>query len=568
MKTGIFSLVLVAASVAFALAGGTLLGGVHPPLAALSLLLGCAAGGVAFFRTPKEKLPPMAGMDWIVAGVFLFAAARSFLWLLYESGAEMRIGSPYNLGDLALHVQIIQYLASGVPLWPANPIFLEGVMRYPAGINLWNALLLEAGAPLAKGLVWTGLAGSVLSLFWLRKWGGSFAVAVLLFSGGFAGFFFFSPAWASIAEGIEWKNLFLTSFVTQRGYLWALPAGLALLCCWRARINGKPAPFPFWVELLLYAILPLFHLHSFLFLSALLVAGILTAPREGKLAFLRLGIAAFLPASVLVWTVTGGFAVSGGFQWFPGWLSVDKGLSFWWINFGISLPLFAVLTAVVFWKKQRDAMAFVGTSLLVLIACFLFRFAPWAWDNVKLMIWVWLATAPFLWETLLRPLPLAGRVPLLAALFFSGALTLADGLSSRHLYGWVNRKEYSAAADLLKGLNPAETRLALAPCVPHPVALQGFPVAVGYPGHLWSHGYNYRATEMALEVFFSSGTESELLSPITHAVIGPQERAKFGPGLWMPPPSGWHLVKQSGGMSLYGRKSAGLPTGLPDEDPD
>src|SRR4029077_17465722 len=61
---------------------------------------------------------------WILAAVFAIFAVRSFCWLLYIDGSDLRIQSPNNLGDLALHVTHINYFANGVPLWPANPIYV------------------------------------------------------------------------------------------------------------------------------------------------------------------------------------------------------------------------------------------------------------------------------------------------------------------------------------------------------------------------------------------------------------------------------------------------------------
>src|SRR5205085_3367771 len=72
-----------------------------------------------------------------------------------------------------------------------------------------------------------------------------------------------------------WKSIPLALFVTQRGLLFALPAGLLLLASWRARFFHAAKDtwqLPRWGELLLYASLPIFHLHTFLFLSLLLAA--------------------------------------------------------------------------------------------------------------------------------------------------------------------------------------------------------------------------------------------------------------------------------------------------------
>ncbi len=62
-------------------------------------------------------------------------------------------------------------------------------------------------------------------------------------------------------------------FVTQRGLLVAIPVGLLLLSTWREEWfrGGKPI-IPRWAQWMLYATLPLFNLHAFLFASLVLLA--------------------------------------------------------------------------------------------------------------------------------------------------------------------------------------------------------------------------------------------------------------------------------------------------------
>ena len=84
---------------------------------------------------------------------------------------------------------------------------------------------------------------------------------------------------------MAWKSLPLAIFVTQRPFLFALPAGLLLMTHWREKFFVPPAlrtlSSPRAVEparpdslfgsnCLLYAVLPAFHVFAFVFLSALL----------------------------------------------------------------------------------------------------------------------------------------------------------------------------------------------------------------------------------------------------------------------------------------------------------
>ena len=148
-----------------------------------------------------------------------------------------KIQSPNNLGDLSLHISYMKYFANGVPLWPDNPIHVFSKLRYPAGVDLFDALLLLQHIDLVRALVWTGLLGSAATFYGFYRWGGPFGVAGFLFNGGLAGFEFFRRYEFADYQGerIAWKSIPLTMFVTQRGLLYAIPAGLLLLLHWRRK---------------------------------------------------------------------------------------------------------------------------------------------------------------------------------------------------------------------------------------------------------------------------------------------------------------------------------------------
>src|SRR5438477_8163137 len=181
---------------------------------------------------------------WLVAAFFALFAVRSFCWLLYIDGGEWKIQSPNNLGDLSLHITLIRNFANGVHLWPDSPIYALSKLRYPAGIDLFNALLCLVHVDLMRGLVWTGLLGSLATFYAFFRWGGTFGVAGFLFNGGIAGFQFLKTLKFLDYQGtqadilhrpIAWKSIALSMFVTQRGWLYAIPAALILLWHWRQK---------------------------------------------------------------------------------------------------------------------------------------------------------------------------------------------------------------------------------------------------------------------------------------------------------------------------------------------
>src|SRR5438445_6837964 len=291
-----------------------------------------------FFK--YRKLP-----IWILAAFFTIFAFRSFVWLLFVDGSELKIQSPVNLGDLGLHLTHIKFFANGVRLWPSNPIYtFSEHLRYPAGIDFFNALLLKANVDLIPGLVWVGLLASIATFYALYRWGGGFAVAAFLFNGGLAGFQFvknFQFVDYQDVNNIAWKSIPLTMFETQRGLLYAIPAGLVLLWHWREkyfsasedrpgsakgqsgselwRDRHRNGPLPFWVEPSLYVSMPLFHVHTFMALSLVLVCLFVASDPQVRGHILTLLLSAIIPATFFVWLISDHFQARSVLELHPGW---------------------------------------------------------------------------------------------------------------------------------------------------------------------------------------------------------------------------------------------------------
>jgi len=352
-------------------------------------------------------------------------AVRSFCWLLWIDGNNLKIQSPNNLGDLALHITYMKYFANGVALWPDNPIHVFSSLRYPAGIDLFDSLLLLQHVDLIRALVWTGLLGSLATFYGFYRWGGAFGVAGFLFNGGLAGYAFLQKfQFADYqAEKIAWKSIPLTMFVTQRGLLYAIPAGLLLLLHWRRKyfpedadetVGARGGLVPWWVEWSLYATMPLFHVHTFLALSIVLGFWLLIGTWETRKQVALLLAAAFVPATWIVWMITDHFQAKSILAWAPGWLQSDPGfvvsalhfgfvkippaLGFWIYDFGLTLPLMIALVGVVVWRmwgtvaegksqKSRFLILLAPASLLLLFTLFVLA-DHWGCDVRKLPIWI------------------------------------------------------------------------------------------------------------------------------------------------------------------------------------
>src|SRR6516162_2105792 len=529
---------------------------------------------------------------WAVAVCFAAFAVRSFCWLLYIDSSELKIQSPNNLGDLSLHLTLIKNFANGVAIWPDSPIFVFSKLRYPAGIDLFNSLLSLVHIDLLIGLVWVGLLSSLAIFYGFYRWGGTFAVAGFLFNGGIAGFQFlktfkfldYQGTAADIAhKPIAWKSIVLSMLVTQRGWLYAIPAGLLLLWHWREKFFSPPTvaggdssavslakaddpgsirgndpgqatavnarsynkgPLPWWVELSIYASMPLFHLHTFIALTIVLIVGLFFERVPGIEIFTdapirrhaaAMLIAAFIPATFFVWLTTDQFHAASVLKWHPGWAqdstefaapffklgpkdwgsSTGPGLllqktwngviapffQFWLPNFGLWVPLALGLVGLCGWRIWKGKwrwgdrppadIAFVVAAVVIFAFGYFVQTAPWEWDNLKLMVWGYFLILPFLWSDIIGRWAFPERAATCLLLFGSGFITLLGGLTAGHPgFGLIERARLDHIGTALRPL-PVEARFATYPTYNHPVLLQGRKVVLGYPGHLWTEGFDY-----------------------------------------------------------------------------
>jgi hypothetical protein len=393
-------------------------------------------------------------------------------------------------------------------------------------------------------------------------------------------------------------------FVTQRGWLYAIPAALLLLWHWREKFfreapvaggddpgpsaaasaeadePGESAavdtggyrkdPLPFWVELSLYASMPLFHLHTFLALTIVLLTGLLLerpsevtfivgiARKEGASGIGRLIshptmwpeifrgapirahsvsllASALIPATFFVSLVTNRFRAASIFEWHPGWAQdsaefaapffrmggasnfgsstmfgallqktwngiIAPFFQFWLPNFGLWIPLALALVGLIGWRIWKSGwrwgnrppadIAFVLPAVVIFGVGYFVKTAPWDWDNLKLMVWGYFLILPFLWSDIIGRWAFPERAAMCIALFGSGFVTLLGGLSAGHPgFGLIERARLDNAGAAMRPL-PVEARFAAYPTFNQPVLLQGRKAVLGYPGHLWTEGFN------------------------------------------------------------------------------
>jgi hypothetical protein len=472
---------------------------------------------------------------------FLVFAAREFTRVIFVTNDEIRVSSPNNLGDICLHLAQINYLASNPHYWPENPIFAFDKLRYPIGVNVFNAEWKLVGIEPNLGIILVALVGSLLTLRTLFIFNGSFGVAAFLFNGGLAGFLFFQTfALKDYQADVAWKSIPLAMFVTQRSLLYAVPAGLLLLHHWISTLldRRREQGIASWVEWLIYCTMPLFHLHTFLFLSFLLFWWFLFGDPNWRGHFLRLVLFSLVPATFFVYVVTG-FAKSGAIAWKLDWMAGPQEAPWWfWLqNFGLFLP--AALALLIYLlipakplardAKQRVRLLFFPAAV-VFLACSVIKFAPWEWDNTKLFFWAYLVIMFCLWEAFFVKWHLLFRVPVLFALFFSGFISLVGGMCTNpEGYGIGRASDWQQVADATRSF-PAKTVFATFPTYNHPVLVSGHRVVMGFPGHLWSHGLDYRPIEIKMTSLMNSETDWDKTAKelgVDYLFWGPMEETNY-----------------------------------------
>ena len=523
-------LIYVAVSTVAAVLLAEVAGRLNPGVSFFSLMAGATAALATFFlMSPPPARTPVSSTTadpllkyrsvWLCLVGFVFAmfAVRSFCWLLFFASDNINIQSPFNLGDLGLHITYIKTFANGVAMWPESPIYVYSQLRYPAGIDLFNGLLTNLGFDLRHQLIATGLLASLATFYALYRWGGTFTVAGFLFNGGIAGYQFLDTHKFLDYQGtshVSWKSIPLTMFVTQRGLLYAIPAGLLLLWQWRSKYGSEEQKqlLPVWAEYILYATMPLFHVHTFIALSIVLLVLFLTRPAS-RLPLLKLVGAAVLPAVFFVWLTTDHMRAGSILDWHFGWTQTVGDFKmefflFWLFNFGAFLPLAIALVWIVAQQEgdrprsgklelSIDA-AYLAAAILIFLLSLCVKTAPWEWDNIKLLIWAYFITLPILWERLLRRWPAPARAGVCIIMFFSGFVSLIGGLAvNKGGYELANRSEVDFVAAAVRRL-PVEARFAGFPTYNHPLLLNGRKMVCGYGGHLWTQGINSTDVENKL----------------------------------------------------------------------
>ena len=404
------------------------------------------------------------------------------------------------------------------------------------------------------------------------------------------------PSFTVIPETTwRWGNAISALLIPQRGFLMGLPLAVMVFTQWWLATNGetqkqealavetkkkrsakrpkdhasnsdatKSGPAKSSVARMIGAgvvagLLPLAHAHSFVVVMAM----------GGCLALIQLRwrdwFAFFLAASVIaipqLWWSTSHTAVNASsfFAWEIGW---DRGkenpIWFWFKNTGLFIPLIFVALLVRskdYLINRRVLLFYLPFTLCFVVPNFI-KMAPWIWDNIKVLFYWWVASAPVV-AVLLSRLWKDGSIRRAMAVVLFVCLTLAGGLDVAGIA--LRSVKYSIFdmsglrfAELVKLKTPPRALIVHAPVHNEPIFLTGRKSLMGYPGHIWTHGLEFAERESDIKRLYSGAPDAEQILKgydIDYAVVGPLEK------LVMPVNeeffSRFEKVGEVGGYQLY-----------------
>ncbi len=280
--------------------------------------------------------------------------------------------------------------------------------------------------------------------------------------------------------------------------------------------------------------LPLVHAHSFVVVMAM--GGCLALiQRRWRDWFSFFIIATLIAVPQMLWSTHGSSVKAASFfDWQFGWdRGTENAVWFWFKNTGLFIPL--IVTAILWRRKKslisRRLLLFYLPFTLCFIIPNLVKLAPWVWDNIKVLFYWWVASAPLV-AMLLARLWRQGRLRRLLAVMIFACVTLAGALDVASIV--LNPKEFQVFdsrgiqfAEIVKQHTDPRALVVRAPVHNHPIFLTGRRSLLGYQGHVWTHGLDFVEREREIKSFYAGAPNAEAIIRkygIEYAVVGPHER--------------------------------------------
>lgn len=535
----------------------------------LHLSLSLASGILLLLYSLGMRIPEIgrpSAWGWAAMSMFWIFSYRMVLWGIVCTGSEYRCLLSNNLGDVCLHMSLVNSIGLSDLFALKSPWFATESLSYPPGPDLIDAMFVAAGHPAPECMRLTSLVLCFFSAIALWAWGRAFGTAFFLLSGSVI--FVWKLADPSMTYDPHWKNLFVCIFAPQRGLQMALPVGaVLLLCCRRFAADGAPASLA--VASLCLALLPFSSVHSALALAPVLAVTVMLRPSRKAWICLSASVLALCASAWIVgaWGKTGNLRIES----FLG-SSIHSDWRVWVVNFGVLLPLMvlsswralrclrrAATRGGAYPEKQETPEIWQAACMLVFFlsftACLFVSVSAWPWDNTKIMLWSVVGCSPFVWDYVFRRMPLPPRAALLAAVLLPGLPLLAGQFSPENRgYGLFSSEEYNEALSAKTGI-PGIKVLAASPDYNHPWLVAGHNFLAGYDGWLWSHGIDYQPVQKDLRKILDGAPgweETADLRGVSHLLWGPREQRLTGKSSH-PASRSWHPVRSGRSGVLYSR---------------
>ncbi len=282
-------------------------------------------------------------------------------------------------------------------------------------------------------------------------------------------------------------------------------------------------------------LLPLVHAHSFVVVM-MVGAGIALLQRRWRLWLVFAAVASLIAVPQMLWSTSGSAVkASSFFAWEFGWdHGQENPVWFWFKNTGLFVP---VLVLAILWRGKdylvsRRLLLFYLPFTLCFIVPNAVKLAPWIWDNVKVLFYWWVASAPLVALLLVR-LWREGRAQRVLAVLLLICLTLAGALDvtsivSRSGEFQVFDPNGVRFAEVIKEQTQPRATVIHAPIHNTPVFLTGRRSLLGYPGHIWTHGLDFAPRESDIRRIYAGAPDAEQLLhkyDVDYAVVGPNEKA-------------------------------------------
>lgn len=516
---------------------------------------------------------------------------KVFSRAVIEDNTGLSTGLLNNFGDLPFHLSVITSFAFGNNFPPEDPTYAGVRFTYPFISDFVSAVFVRCGADLREsmfienyilGLAFVGLIHRWALVMLRDKLAAIITPLIVLLNGGMGWTLLFEkagtnegglfgvlmdlpPSFTVIPETTwRWGNAISALLVPQRGFLMGLPlATIAFTQWWIATDKTRPVEtrdtkkkaraverqknlwqeetesrFSLNTRRMIAAgvaagLLPLVHAHSFVVVMAM--AGCLALiQRRWREWFTFFVVASVIAIPQLLWSTIHSAVDAGSFfAWEVGWDHGKENPIFFWLrNTGIFIPL--IVAAVLnrgegYLVPKRLLLFYLPFTLCFIVPNFV-KMAPWIWDNIKVLYYWWLASAPLVALLLARLWRQSAIRKIIAVLLFvcvtlAGALDVA-GIAMRSIKYQVFDAAGLRFAELVKAETAPRSLIVHAPVHNTPVFLTGRRSLMGYPGHIWTHGLQFMQRESEIKRIYLGSPDAEQLIRnygIEYAVVGPQE---------------------------------------------